>query len=82
VVESIARRTITQAKLSDRVDTLGGDFLAAPLPKADVIIQPHRGGSYPWPELPENRPLVAASIPESACFSAGDQYSQTALWAV
>ena len=37
VVEPIAQRTIAAAKLTDRVDTAGGDFFADPLPKADVI---------------------------------------------
>jgi predicted O-methyltransferase YrrM len=37
VVEPIARRTIAQAKLTDRVEAVGGDFFADPLPKADVI---------------------------------------------
>jgi SAM-dependent methyltransferase len=37
VVEPIARRTIAGAKLTDRVETAAGDFLAEPLPKADVI---------------------------------------------
>jgi predicted O-methyltransferase YrrM len=37
VVEPIAKRTIEAAGLSDRVTTAGGDFLAYPLPEADVI---------------------------------------------
>jgi hypothetical protein len=37
VVEPIAQRTIEAAGLSDRVDAVGGDFFADPLPKADVI---------------------------------------------
>ncbi len=37
VVEPIAQRTIAAAKISDRVETVGGDFFADPLPKADVI---------------------------------------------
>lgn len=37
VVESIAKRTIEGAELSDRVSTAAGDFFADPLPKADVI---------------------------------------------
>jgi precorrin-6B methylase 2 len=37
VVEPIAKRTIEAAGLSDRVTTAAGDFLADPLPKADVI---------------------------------------------
>jgi 16S rRNA G1207 methylase RsmC len=36
-VEPIARRTVAEAKLSDRVDVATGDFFAGPLPKADVI---------------------------------------------
>ena len=36
-VEPIAKRTIAAAGLSDRVETVGGDFLDGPLPKADVI---------------------------------------------
>ncbi|MGQ0844102.1 MAG: methyltransferase [Sporichthyaceae bacterium] len=37
VVVPIAQRTITDAKLTDRVEAVGGDFFANPLPKADVI---------------------------------------------
>jgi predicted O-methyltransferase YrrM len=37
VVVPIAQRTIAEAKLTDRVEAVGGDFLAAPLPRADVI---------------------------------------------
>lgn len=37
VVEPIARRTIAEANLSDRVSTAAGDFFADPLPRADVI---------------------------------------------
>jgi predicted O-methyltransferase YrrM len=37
VVEPIATRTIEAAGLSDRVEAVGGDFFADPLPKADVI---------------------------------------------
>ncbi len=37
VVVPIAQRTIADAKLTDRVEAVGGDFFAAPLPKADVI---------------------------------------------
>jgi hypothetical protein len=37
VVEPIASRTIEAAGLSDRVNAVGGDFFAAPLPRADVI---------------------------------------------
>lgn len=37
VVEPIARRTIAEAKLTDRVDTAAGDFFTDPLPQADVI---------------------------------------------
>ncbi|HEX3610225.1 MAG TPA: methyltransferase [Sporichthyaceae bacterium] len=37
VVEPIAKRTIADAKLTDRVETAGGDFFADPLPKADVV---------------------------------------------
>jgi predicted O-methyltransferase YrrM len=37
VVEPIASRTIEAAGLSDRVEAVGGDFFADPLPKADVI---------------------------------------------
>jgi predicted O-methyltransferase YrrM len=37
VVVPIAQRTITEAKLTDRVEAVGGDFFADPLPKADVI---------------------------------------------
>ncbi len=37
VVEPLAQRTIAEAKLSDRVEAVGGDFFADPLPKADVI---------------------------------------------
>ena len=36
-IEPIARRTVTDAKLSDRVDVAVGDFFADPLPKSDVI---------------------------------------------
>jgi SAM-dependent methyltransferase len=36
-VVPIAQRTITAAKLTDRVEAVGGDFFADPLPKADVI---------------------------------------------
>lgn len=37
VVEPIARRTIEQASVGDRVSTASGDFFADPLPGADVI---------------------------------------------
>lgn len=37
VVVPIAQRTIAEAKLVDRVEAVGGDFFADPLPKADVI---------------------------------------------
>ena len=37
VVEPIARRTIEQAGVGDRVTTASGDFLSEPLPRADVI---------------------------------------------
>jgi hypothetical protein len=37
VVVPIAERTITDAKLTDRVEAVGGDFFADRLPKADVI---------------------------------------------
>ncbi|HWX96548.1 MAG TPA: methyltransferase [Solirubrobacteraceae bacterium] len=37
VVEPIARRTIEDAGLSDRVRTETGDFFGEPLPKADVV---------------------------------------------
>jgi hypothetical protein len=37
VVEPIARRTIEAAGVSERVEAVGGDFFADPLPKADVI---------------------------------------------
>ncbi len=37
VVEPIAKQTIDAAGLSDRVEAVGGDFFADPLPKADVI---------------------------------------------
>ena len=37
VVEPIAKRTVEAAGLSERVSTVGGDFFADPLPKADVI---------------------------------------------
>ena len=37
VVEPIARRTIDQAGVGDRVTTASGDFLSDPLPGADVI---------------------------------------------
>lgn len=37
VVEPIAKRTIEDAGLSDRVTTAAGDFFADPLPRADVI---------------------------------------------
>jgi hypothetical protein len=33
----IAERTIAAAKVTDRVEAVGGDFFADPLPKADVI---------------------------------------------
>jgi hypothetical protein len=36
-VVPIATRKIQQAGLTDRVTALGGDFLADPLPKADII---------------------------------------------
>jgi len=36
-VEPIARRTIEEAGLADRVVTASGDFFCDPLPKADVI---------------------------------------------
>lgn len=36
-VESIARRHIAAAGLSERVDTANGDFFKDPLPKADII---------------------------------------------
>jgi len=36
-VVPIAQRTIADAKLTDRVEAVGGDFFADPLPKADVI---------------------------------------------
>jgi SAM-dependent methyltransferase len=37
MVVPIAQRTIADAKLTDRVEAVGGDFFADPLPKADVI---------------------------------------------
>jgi hypothetical protein len=37
VVEPIARRTIEAAAMGDRVEAVGGDFFADPLPSADVI---------------------------------------------
>ena len=37
VVVPIAERTIAAAKITDRVEAVGGDFFADPLPKADVI---------------------------------------------
>jgi hypothetical protein len=37
IVEPIAKRTIENAGLSDRVTTTAGDFFVDPLPKADVI---------------------------------------------
>jgi hypothetical protein len=37
VVEPIAKRTIEAAGVSDRVEAVGGDFFADPLPKADVV---------------------------------------------
>ena len=37
VVEPIARRTIENAGLADRVTAVAGDFFSSPLPKADVI---------------------------------------------
>ena len=37
VVEPIARRTIEQAGVGDRVTTAAGDFFTTPLPRADVI---------------------------------------------
>lgn len=37
VVAPIAERTIAAAKLTDRVEAVGGDFFADPLPTADVI---------------------------------------------
>ncbi len=37
VVEPIAKRTIEAAGLGDRVQAVGGDFFADPLPEADVI---------------------------------------------
>jgi hypothetical protein len=37
VVEPIAKRTIEAAGVSDRVDTVGGDFFVDALPNADVI---------------------------------------------
>jgi O-methyltransferase/methyltransferase family protein len=37
VVEPIAKRTIEAAGVSDRVDTVGGDFFVDALPHADVI---------------------------------------------
>jgi hypothetical protein len=37
VVEPIAKRTIADAGLSDRVRTESGDFFTEPLPKADVV---------------------------------------------
>jgi SAM-dependent methyltransferase len=37
VVQPIAQRTIAEAKLTDRVEAVAGDFFAEPLPKADVI---------------------------------------------
>jgi hypothetical protein len=36
-VEPIATRTIDAAGLRDRVEAVGGDFFAGPLPEADVI---------------------------------------------
>ncbi|MGQ0466405.1 MAG: methyltransferase [Sporichthyaceae bacterium] len=37
IVVPIAERTIAEAKLTDRVEAVGGDFFANPLPTADVI---------------------------------------------
>src|SRR5246500_204537 len=37
VVETIAKRAIEAAGLNERVTTVGGDFFADPLPRADVI---------------------------------------------
>jgi O-methyltransferase domain/Dimerisation domain len=37
IVEPIAKRTIADAGLSDRVRTEAGDFFTEPLPKADVV---------------------------------------------
>jgi len=37
VVEPIARRWIEKDAMAGRVQTVAGDFLAAPLPKADVV---------------------------------------------
>jgi hypothetical protein len=37
VVEPIAKRTIEAAGVSDRVDTVGGDFFVDALPNADII---------------------------------------------
>ncbi|MEO6349959.1 MAG: methyltransferase [Candidatus Limnocylindrales bacterium] len=37
VVAPIAKRAIAAAGLTDRVETAAGDFMAGPLPKADVI---------------------------------------------
>jgi O-methyltransferase domain/Dimerisation domain len=37
VVEPIAKRTIEAAGVSDRVDTVGGDFFVDALPQADVL---------------------------------------------
>jgi hypothetical protein len=37
LVEPIAARTITEARVEDRVTTASGDFFADPLPAADVI---------------------------------------------
>ncbi|MGQ0466598.1 MAG: methyltransferase [Sporichthyaceae bacterium] len=36
-VEPIARRTVAEAKLSDRIEVATGDFFVDPLPQADVI---------------------------------------------
>jgi predicted O-methyltransferase YrrM len=67
-VEPIARRTIEAAGLSDRVETLSGDFFGEPLPKADVVTM----GMilHDW-NLDRKRRLVAAAydaLPKGGAF--------------
>jgi predicted O-methyltransferase YrrM len=67
-VEPIAKRTIEAAGLSDRVETISGDFFGQPLPKADIITM----GMilHDW-NLARKRQLVEAAydaLPEGGAF--------------
>jgi len=70
VVAPIARASIARAGLSDRIEAVGGDFFAAPLPKADVVTM----GMilHDW-NLPRKMQLIRAvyeALPEGGAFVA------------